>query len=723
MKKIISLLLLLTLLVSIFVGCNKNTLPKGMSGTEAAKLILANERLDESLLKTDGNIFAQGAEVMNNLAQKAKTSMDTLRAKRGAPTLSPAKSSKITVSDENFNGKLEKDDEFFYWSEFVEYNNTYAYFENLTQNIITSAEIAADMIDHVKQYVRVVDKWVNNNDRIKYFLHVEENSELLIEHYTADGLDLLNICTRFKNEQGKDVYQLYRKSVSEMYEERMTYIPGERYELSMKHRDGNMDCFVADNTKGYWECCILGIRENKDAHVSYFVMKDDLCYQARVDAEQDLIHSLQVMSSDTATDIFQISPGKGARISVMLSGFDGIENIQAPIADSSYNEHDKSASLTTWDKGVVNLKNGTTINYGDTFADGKVHFQGVTVVSYAGGVYAGEMLLVIIGETQQEQFDAFKQFLNETGLTCRRDIDLVLDGVNSAYEDALSIANYYKWNDIAIVNQQETFKARDKELQRFDAMLEHYTTVQDAQVIDIADTNAMELNINFAPITSSSFSGATLNGATVSVQNASLTIEDTTLYVNDESYKVTFALANSQGGLVHADMENTHKATYTGERSFTVTAEGIQFTLPSLAPGDYTLVAYISTNDGIRASNYTAVTDVNVSELPLNVQNLSVSATKDSSGATVITYQYLTDFSVELTTESIGYQQFAEQVYQLVFNYGTPAELIEVKLNDSYVALTGNETKVDSGTYRIGYKVANGTSTVEGYVYIQYTVK
>ena len=723
MKKIISLLLLLTLLVSIFVGCNKNTLPKGMSGTEAAKLILANERLDESLLKTDGNIFAQGAEVMNNLAQKAKASMDTLRAKRGAPTLSSAKSSKVTVSDENFNGKLEKDDEFFYWSEFVEYNNTYAYFENLTQNIITSAEIAADMIDHVKQYVRVVDKWVNNNDRIKYFLHVEENSELLIEHYTADGLDLLNICTRFKNEQGKDVYQLYRKSVSEMYEERMTYIPGERYELSMKHRDGNMDCFVADNTKGYWECCILGIRENKDAHVSYFVMKDDLCYQARVDAEQDLIHSLQVMSSDTATDIFQISPGKGARISVMLSGFDGIKNIQAPIADSSYNEHDNSASLTTWDKGVVNLKNGTTINYGDAFADGKVHFQGVTVVSYAGGVYAGEMLLVIIGETQQEQFDAFKQFLNETGLTCRRDIDLVLDGVNSAYEDALSIANYYKWNDIAIVNQQEAFKARDKELQRFDAMLEHYTTVQDAQVIDIADANAMELNINFAPITSSSFSGATLNGATVSVQNASLTIEDTTLYVNDESYKVMFALANSQGGLVHADMENTHKTTYTGERSFTVTAEGIQFTLPSLAPGDYTLVAYISTNEGIRASNYTAVTDVNVSGLPLNVQNLSVSATKDSSGATVITYQYLTDFSVELTTESIGYQQFAEQVYQLVFNYGTPAELIEVKLNDSYVALTGNETEIGSGTYRIGYKVANGTSTIEGYVYIQYIVK
>ena len=138
--------------------------------------------------------------------------------------------------------------------------------------------------------------------------------------------------------------------------------------------------------------------------------------------------------------------------------------------------------------------------------------------------------------------------------------------------------------------------------------------------------------------------------------------------------------------------------------------------------GDYTLVAYIATADGIRASQYVAVTDVAISNFPLELQNLSLSATKDGNGATVVSYQYLTEFTLQLTAEKLNYKQFAEQVYQLVFEYGTPAEVIEVQLDGAFVALAGNEA-VASGIYRVGYKVENGANTVEGYVYIQYTSK
>ena len=105
--------------------------------------------------------------------------------------------------------------------------------------------------------------------------------------------------------------------------------------------------------------------------------------------------------------------------------------------------------------------------------------------------------------------------------------------------------------------------------------------------------------------------------------------------------------------------------------------------------GDYTLVAYIATADGIRASQYVAVTDVAISNFPLELQNLSLSATKDGNGATVVSYQYLTEFTLQLTAEKLNYKQFAEQVYQLVFEYGTPAEVIEVQLDGAFVALTG----------------------------------
>ena len=46
-------------------------LPKELSGTEAAKLLLAKERLNANLLKREGNIFDQGVQVMNNLADTA----------------------------------------------------------------------------------------------------------------------------------------------------------------------------------------------------------------------------------------------------------------------------------------------------------------------------------------------------------------------------------------------------------------------------------------------------------------------------------------------------------------------------------------------------------------------------------------------------------------------------------------------------------------------------
>ena len=51
------------------------TLPDGMSGTEAAKLILAGERLNAQLLKDSDNIFATGEAALENLAAKAKKNL------------------------------------------------------------------------------------------------------------------------------------------------------------------------------------------------------------------------------------------------------------------------------------------------------------------------------------------------------------------------------------------------------------------------------------------------------------------------------------------------------------------------------------------------------------------------------------------------------------------------------------------------------------------------
>ena len=94
MKKIIYLMLCLALLMAVLVGCNDSSeepenpdiagdsehleIPGNsggdvlsISGIDAAKLLLAEERLNEKLLKNEGDIFENGVQVMNSLADKA----------------------------------------------------------------------------------------------------------------------------------------------------------------------------------------------------------------------------------------------------------------------------------------------------------------------------------------------------------------------------------------------------------------------------------------------------------------------------------------------------------------------------------------------------------------------------------------------------------------------------------------------------------------------------
>ena len=260
MKKFLSVLLVCTALTTALASCTTRTdphsknpavtdsretqgigaLPEGMSGTEAARLLLAEERLNAKLLRNEGNIFEDGVAVMNNLAKTAMENLNIPRVGRKSPSVTPLASTQ-SLSTElkgTGGGKVVIDGDTYTWSDFVENNNSYDYFENLTGNIVHNAEMGADLIDNVKKYVRIVDKWVAFDESTKYYLHVEENMEYLIERYTGGGFDQLKICKRSKNAEGKDMYELYHSSADTQtdtqYEERMTYIPGERYELSME---------------------------------------------------------------------------------------------------------------------------------------------------------------------------------------------------------------------------------------------------------------------------------------------------------------------------------------------------------------------------------------------------------------------------------------------------------------------------------------------------------
>jgi hypothetical protein len=255
-------------------------------------------------------------------------------------------------------------------------------------------------------------------------------------------------------------------------------------------------------------------------------------------------------------------------------------------------------------------------------------------------------------------------------------------------------------------------------------MLSYYTSVQNVEAIDINDTERIEMNIQFSPITEGSFVGAKAEGVQILLEGASLTVEDTLLYVENEPYQIMFALANSNGGLVHFQMDNSSTTTYTGEDRFTVTASALEFTLPTLAPGDYTLVAYIATADGIRSSAYTPVALDEILNTPLSFENISISASKGDNGALVLTYSTVTDFTLDLTIDgTVDYAEFKTALSEMAFRYGTPADTIEMLTDDSYTPLTGSEVEIAEGTYRIAYAVENGEHSLQGYIYVRYSLQ
>ena len=63
MKKF-SKFIMMAVLLSSFAGC-KSVAPS--NGTEVAKILLANERLDEGELRKDGNIFSQGKQAFDRI--------------------------------------------------------------------------------------------------------------------------------------------------------------------------------------------------------------------------------------------------------------------------------------------------------------------------------------------------------------------------------------------------------------------------------------------------------------------------------------------------------------------------------------------------------------------------------------------------------------------------------------------------------------------------------
>ena len=748
MKKIIGLALVVTLLMTALVGCGKSSGGVGgggvasISGLDAVKLLLAEERLNEQLLKNEGDIFENGAQVMTELANKARENLGVAMLKGETatpgftmtstqqsdyPTVVPLGGAESASSDVDLLGSLGEEKQNIgtmevvgdtvVWKDFGEVSNSYEYFLNLTNNIVGEAERCAELIDYVKKNVRIVDKWVAPDGFNRFYLSVGENEELLAQVNGGDGNLFLMVCRRYRNEDGKDVYEMYVKQNSD-YERKMVYIPGERYELS----ENRNQHFVATNTKGYWENYVLG-DFNTHYNVSYMILKEDICYTFGF--LQEDITSINILSADRETDLFTYDAGeRSTGLFLKLNGFTNIEKITAPKGRVEFGENQSWAAVSGGSDCKIHLTNGTVIEEGQRYVDGKVAVGSIMVGSYAYG-YGPELMIRIEGEPE-EALSNLLQFLNETGLRCRRDINTVLAGTKKAIADSKAVFSYYQWNGITLNTEAGIRQAADIECAKYDDMFALYEGIKDAEVVETANLRPDELaqHMSFAPIVANVSSGAKMVGDKLTIDRLTLTVNDISLFVKDEPYHVVVALEDGAGAIVHLEQVAPSGTPYAGEAEFSVTATNLEIALSHLTPGNYRVVAYIATSEGIRSSKFASVAFDAVEGAVVNFGDVDLRGSVGNDGVLTLTYTERIDVSVTIESKTaLTYNDFKQLVCERAFKYGIPDEsAIEMLVGESYEPLTSGNGEIAQGEYRVSYAAENGTYVRRGYVYITYSV-
>ncbi|MBR2860508.1 MAG: hypothetical protein IKB86_01560 [Clostridia bacterium] len=677
MKKVSSFIFILMLCAS-FVGCSLFGTP--VTGTEGAKLLLANQRLNAEMLKNKNDIFSSGKETFSNLALKAEENFAKYVSSAGvSPQALGYGISFLTKANAN---------------SLKEISNSYGYLENITGVIISMANNGGKLIDDVKKHVRVVDKWVKDGDT-KYYLTVEENSETLFSQ-TDQQLD---ICTRYKDELGRDVYELYISN--DIAESRFKYIPGVRYEMTerfLQEDSGNL-YFMADHSRGYWQAYVVGEMPTH-FNVSALMLTETICSNADYDPVTESVRSVMMISQDRKTDILGVYREEDhTRFTISLNGFEGYSYV---------------------DNGVLALADGRKIANEQELLNGKVQITNIVSMESAYGIEAS-VEISARGESRANEAEILKQLISDWGLKCRRDLNTVISGVDAAYSEAEKLIKNYRWQGNSVKGTEGMKKATLVEKELLTDFAKKLDAIKNAEVIDARDTRALTLNINFAPVTANAEAFATYENYTVMItEEYSLSVADTTLFVENEQYVIEYALADKNGNLSHVEMmEELNTTTFSAGESFSVKATTGTMDFGSLESGEYTLVAYIATADGIRCTDFIPV------KFGLVSSSEGENITKGANGELLITFENGDNVFVETDiTKPLTYAELYDLMEAEAYVYG---DISDAKIEKStvdeatnsvvYVPLSGDETELDVGAYRTTFTKENKTAYIYMHLY------
>ncbi|MBO7762499.1 MAG: hypothetical protein J6T24_06845 [Clostridia bacterium] len=710
MKRVLSLALVAAMLVSLttsLAGCGLFA-KKLDSGTEAARLLLANERLDPDHVAKDINVGLSAP------LSKATTYHRTSEKRLG-------------IRGESFLTEGHT----YQASDFDPFSSSMVEFDQFLGGIEREATAAAAAISHMKDEVGVTDKWVAVGGEM-HMLRVYETKDVLLV-LTAE--QNIHVYYRYTDETAKNVYEMYSFY---SYDDgttgriRTVLIPGERYEYMYCNSNGFEDYFIAENTRGYWVNTRFGYFYDEAigrGHVNFspYIIKDGLGYGAQLtmDSAGTRKEWYTVFDPLNNRELFRVRDDSNTyRLDLYFTAIaDGLVSVSTPTA---YVEGEERVYATNSLDTIVTGKGTYTTPSSDINAFPKNTFapeSGYVQYLYGEGTYYGSMTFAMV-EPQMSldgAFVAFGEYAAEIGLSLSCDMETAATSVAHAKSFAENFGESFSFFGHKVTSLESAERGRDVLLSKYDEAYAAYDEVKDFAVA--TEKQKLSRRAHFAPLAVTAGSNS-FRGGQISLAGISATASDLALFEEGEEYvlKVALSLIDVEGNPIGVNTVplsgGEEIATVFSGKAITLTATGHYAVPQGLDRGTYAAVVYMATReDGIRVSELVPIAFVTVEEGRIASSLMQIDAVAHGENLHLV-YEIanVRHLSLPATAAGYTYEELSRAMILEILAYGAPARGAVPEHEDGTPLAEGEP--ITAGRYRILCYLGTASGMAQSYLYV-----
>jgi len=698
---------MLSLLTSVaaLASCSCGLFDDGIkSGTLAAKLLLASERLDERVL---------GEKIDVGLSKKATQTLD--KNEFASPTVSLLSSG---------TGHT--------WSVFPTFSASMVEFSQFMENLEHEVASVAENIAHMKKNVGVTDKWVKVGYQT-HMLRVYDTYDVLI---VKGEYDDIHVYYRYTDERAKNVYEMFSFMSYDdgtTGEIRTMCVPGERYEYMYNNSGGFTDYFIAENSRGYWLNTRFNYHQDENGYTSVsfspYIVKDGLGFGAflTLDSENPALSNAwySVFDPNESRELFRVRETSDRYffdlyMTAIKNGFVSVSADNAEHDAESDVYQTAALNTLTTGKGVwAAMEDEKALPKNDfAFTSGYVQHLYGEEIDYG----SLEFTMVDPQMSLDAACSAFGDYAKSLGLTLYCDMNTVSNSLEHASLLADSFGESFVWNGYSVDSIYGMELAREALQVQFDNARASYEEVKNFETA--TEKQSLSPDAHFAKLKVAAKGENTFAASTITLSGLSVSTEDVALFEKSKEYvlKVGLSLLDEKGNPISVNtipLVGTASDGVVFEKDSIALTLGGNYAIPkNLDRGQYAAVLYVATKDeGIRVSELTKIAFVNIENGEIESSAMAIEAVSQDEYL-ILDYEIKNTrrVALEATKESYTYDEIKRSIQLEILAYGSPRHGAVLEYENGIAVEEG--TALGKGTYRMMCYLSTGEGLAQSYVYL-----